>query len=99
MLGVPDAAYRNWTLRLDLHQIAMFGGRVAAASEAEQPSQRDKVVITPEKEERCEGNAGMTVGVQTFSGQRLKEAASCARAFHEITRRHDWRLSGSDLAV
>lgn len=45
MLGVPDAAYRNWVLRLDLHQIAMFGREEPEKHKEEAPMQTDKVFV------------------------------------------------------
>ncbi|TRC87669.1 hypothetical protein FJV80_13130 [Mesorhizobium sp. WSM4310] len=50
MLGVPDAAYRQWTMRLDLHQIAMFGrAPVEKIGTPEPHPQRDRVIILPKK--------------------------------------------------
>jgi hypothetical protein len=50
MLAVPDAAYRNWIVRLDLHRVAMYGFAPPDATRAEQPpTQRDNVTVTPKK--------------------------------------------------
>lgn len=50
MLGVPDAAYTHWVMRLDLHDIAMYGVSwpdVDAGEVKEEPgSQPDQVIVT-----------------------------------------------------
>jgi hypothetical protein len=47
MLAVPDAAYLNWVLRLDLHRVAMFGfAPFLDAENTEAPVQEDKVIVT-----------------------------------------------------
>lgn len=50
MLGIPDAAYSHWIVRLDLHDIAMYGLdwplADAEGSADVQPSQPDKVIVT-----------------------------------------------------
>jgi hypothetical protein len=56
MLAVPDAAYRNWTVRLDLHRIAMYGfPPIEATSDERAPIQRDQVVVTPKKRNAATG--------------------------------------------
>jgi len=47
MLAIPDAGYENWIVRLDLHDLAMFGGMRAdiAASEYGQSIQEDRVIV------------------------------------------------------
>ncbi|MFK3693309.1 hypothetical protein ACI2J4_23935 [Agrobacterium tumefaciens] len=47
MLAIPDAGYENWIVRLDLHDLAMFGGVRAdiAASEYGQSIQEDRVIV------------------------------------------------------
>lgn len=61
-LGFPDAAYGQWVLRLDLHDIAMFGrgkssvrGDDAGGNKAGS-EQRDEVVVTS-KRDRARGTA------------------------------------------
>ena len=50
MLAVPDAAYRQWVVRLDLHRIAMYGFPTYEAIPSETtPIQRDVVLVTPKK--------------------------------------------------
>jgi hypothetical protein len=50
MLGVPDADYQQWVLRIDLHTIAMFGRNAAPQTEADESvAQPDNVVVTPRK--------------------------------------------------
>lgn len=52
MLGVPDASYEHWTVRLDLHSLAVFGrsgGAVEVPGEAETDVQTDKVIVTPKR--------------------------------------------------
>lgn len=50
MLGIPDAAYQQWVLRLDLHTIAMFGtGSPERRSTQSNAVQTDNVVVTPKK--------------------------------------------------
>ena len=47
MLAVPDSAYRNWTLRLDLHRVAMFGFAPSFETDTDRaPVQEDKVIVT-----------------------------------------------------
>ena len=49
MLGIPDAAYQQWILRLDLHSIAMYGrGSVPAENEFIDKNviQLDNVLVT-----------------------------------------------------
>ena len=52
MLGVPDGAYQEWVVRLDLHSIASFG-RGNAEPESPTPTdsgvQTDNVVVTPKR--------------------------------------------------
>jgi hypothetical protein len=50
MLAVPDTAYRQWVVRLDLHQIAMFGFPMPERAPDVVPIQRDQVVVTPKKQ-------------------------------------------------
>ncbi|MGO6812890.1 hypothetical protein ACCS61_36035 [Rhizobium ruizarguesonis] len=47
MLGVPDAAYENWVVRLDLHDLAMFGGMRTdiGASQYDHGIQEDRVIV------------------------------------------------------
>jgi hypothetical protein len=47
MLAVPDSAYRNWTLRLDLHRVAMFGFAPSFETDPDHvPVQEDRVIVT-----------------------------------------------------
>jgi hypothetical protein len=48
MLGVPDAAYGQWILRVDLHQVAMLGGTAtipATTAESQPALQPDRVIV------------------------------------------------------
>jgi hypothetical protein len=63
MLGVSDAHYQQWILRLDLHSIAMFGRgdgvdgtetRDAHQADVVQP---DNVVVRRKKKNTSEGMA------------------------------------------
>lgn len=47
MLAIPDAAYENWILRIDLHDIAMFGNQPIDDSKAfrQENVQEDRVVV------------------------------------------------------
>jgi hypothetical protein len=63
MLGISDAAYSQWMLRADLHQIAMYGRGaiprshiIASAPEATE-SQPDNVIVTPKKKASDRGRA------------------------------------------
>jgi hypothetical protein len=60
MLAVPDAAYRHWILRLDLHGIAMHGRR-GAVSEGKATEtaavQADDVIVTSKARESRSGAA------------------------------------------
>jgi hypothetical protein len=48
MLAVPDAAYRNWIHRLDLHRVAMFGfAPFLDVENTDTPTQEDRVIVTP----------------------------------------------------
>ena len=66
MLGVPDAAYESWILRLDLHRIAMFGlddvpaaGCSAASPGPSDPAvQTDDVQVTLKRKGRARGEVG-----------------------------------------
>jgi len=61
MLGVPDSAYSHWVVRLDLHQLAMFGMPAEpewTASEADEPVQRDNVNVTLKKRHRATRRSG-----------------------------------------
>jgi hypothetical protein len=51
MLAVPDAAYRQWVLRLDLETLAMFGrdGAMNEDLESDALIQDDNVVVTPKR--------------------------------------------------
>jgi hypothetical protein len=55
MLGVADASYSRWILRIDLHRIAMFGrGDMPAVVMKDAPpdpgtTQPDNVIVTPKK--------------------------------------------------
>jgi hypothetical protein len=52
MLGIPDAAYQQWILRLDLHSIAMYGrGSVPTENEFVDQNviQPDNVFVTSKK--------------------------------------------------
>jgi hypothetical protein len=56
MLAVPDAAYRNWTVRLDLHRVAMFGfAPFEADRDDETIVQPDNVIITPKSRRASTG--------------------------------------------
>jgi hypothetical protein len=60
MLGIPDAAYRQWIVRLDFHEIAMFGRGHShqddsAGLRTERIMQEDKVLVTPKKRNTAEG--------------------------------------------
>lgn len=63
MLGVPDAAYQSWVMRLDLHRIAMFGfdaiaDGVASSEEVRGATkQADNVRVTLKKKMRNTGAA------------------------------------------
>lgn len=47
MLAVPDAAYRNWIVRLDVHRVAMYGFAPVEAERSEEiPIQKDNVIVT-----------------------------------------------------
>jgi hypothetical protein len=47
MLAVPDNLYRNWTVRIDLHRVAMFGFAPVSETDVEDvPAQPDKVIVT-----------------------------------------------------
>lgn len=47
MLAVPDAAYENWVMRLDLHDIALFGNARIDNDRASQHEnvQEDRVIV------------------------------------------------------
>ena len=50
MLAVPDAAYRGWVVRLDLHRVAMYGFAADEVGPSEQqPDQQDNVIVTPKR--------------------------------------------------
>jgi hypothetical protein len=50
MLAVPDAAYSQWVLRLDLQSVAMFGRNLPAEDDIQdEPEQDDNVVVTSKK--------------------------------------------------
>jgi hypothetical protein len=60
MLGIPDAAYQQWVVRFDLHDIAMFGrGHVDrddhVATKVREPIQEDRVIVTPKRRNYEEG--------------------------------------------
>ncbi len=62
MLGVPDAAYQQWVLRLDLYDLAMFGRRDEEMAEEPAPIkdpvvQADEVVVKPKKRNRARETA------------------------------------------
>ncbi len=50
MLGVPDAAYTHWVMRLDLHEVAMYGlswpDVDVGEAQGGPDSQPDKVIVT-----------------------------------------------------
>ena len=50
MLAVPDAAYQQWIVRLDLHRIAMYGFPTPEIIET-RSAQEDHVLVTPKKRE------------------------------------------------
>ena len=52
MLAVPDAAYQNWVVRLDLHRIAMYGFPTPETipSETTPVTEQDNVLVTPKKQ-------------------------------------------------
>jgi hypothetical protein len=59
MLAVPDAAYCSWTLRLDLHRVAMFGFAPDFETDRQEgPIQEDRVIITPKKRNAATGTEG-----------------------------------------
>ncbi|WP_296068207.1 hypothetical protein [uncultured Agrobacterium sp.] len=47
MLAIPDASYENWILRLDLHDIALFGNQPIddAKASRQENVQEDRVVV------------------------------------------------------
>jgi hypothetical protein len=47
MLAIPDAAYENWIMRLDLHDIALFGTQPVDGAKAfnQENVQEDRVVV------------------------------------------------------
>ncbi|WP_085044106.1 hypothetical protein [Ensifer aridi] len=45
MLAVPDAAYENWIIRLDLHDIALFGGVPVKRASGDANNQEDRVIV------------------------------------------------------
>jgi hypothetical protein len=50
MLAVPDSAYSQWVLRLDLHSIAMFGRDVPQEDDRDpEITQDDEVVVTSKR--------------------------------------------------
>lgn len=52
MLGLPDAAYKQWILRPNLHEIAMFGRHrtpVEPVTDVDPLVQHDNVVVTPKR--------------------------------------------------
>jgi hypothetical protein len=50
MLAAPDAAYRNWIVRLDLHRVAMYGfAPPELARDSREAIQKDNVIVTPKK--------------------------------------------------
>jgi hypothetical protein len=57
MLAVPDAAYRSWTIRLDLHRVAMFGFAplLETMDDRETPVQPDNVIVTSKKRHAAAG--------------------------------------------
>jgi hypothetical protein len=63
MLGVSDAHYQQWILRLDLHSIAMFGrGDAVDGAETRDAQQADvvqpdNVVVKRKKKNTSEGMA------------------------------------------
>lgn len=59
MLAAPDAAYRQWVLRLDLKTLAMFGRNPEAMPDLEEEilDQDDNVVVTPKKRNDQEDTA------------------------------------------
>lgn len=73
MLAIPDADYENWIVRLDLHDLAMFGGARTdiGASKYGQHTGRPRY---REKEERKACCDPMVKGVKFFRGEKLTEA-------------------------
>lgn len=62
ILGVPDAAYESWVLRLDLHDLAMFGRRGVEIIERspsfnETVGQEDEVIVKPKRRNRFRDTA------------------------------------------
>ena len=63
MLGITDAAYLQWVLRVDLHRIAMYGRGTLPQQEIANltidpaPSQPDNVFVTPKKKKIEKGSA------------------------------------------
>jgi hypothetical protein len=52
MLGLPDAAYQQWIMRIDLLTVAMFGRAEGVAIDegiARETLQKDNVVVTPKR--------------------------------------------------
>jgi hypothetical protein len=63
MFGLTDASYDQWILRVDLHQIAMYGRSAAPPlqpfmpPEADEPSQPDNVRVTLKRKNIEKGRA------------------------------------------
>lgn len=56
MLAVPDSAYRNWVVRLDLHRVAMYGfAPPEPARDSDVPTQIDNVFVTPKNRNAATG--------------------------------------------
>jgi hypothetical protein len=49
MIGVPDVAYSQWLIRLDLHRLAMLGRTGIPAAQVENALQPDNVNVTRKK--------------------------------------------------
>jgi hypothetical protein len=63
MLGMPDVAYSQWVLRVDLKEIAMYGRRgvpastIIAAPTPKEDAQPDKVIVTRKRKNAKKGAA------------------------------------------
>jgi len=101
MFGITDAAYDQWVLRVDLHQIAMYGeGRSVASTlyaagspRAQSAGQRHS---HPKKKKIDKAGVKMAIGVQTFRGERLTEAR-LARGLYRKTLGDMLGITGSAI--
>jgi hypothetical protein len=58
MLAVPDSAYSQWILRLDLHSIAMFGRNAPKDDEVNRDITQDDEVVVTSKRRNSEAEFG-----------------------------------------